>query len=278
MKNKKICSKEREELILNNIKLVYYLAGKLNVSETDYEDVISMGYIGLVKAAVTYQYTKEVKFATYAAKCINNEMYQYFRKNKKYRENISLNMPIKVDDEGNEVSFEDVISGKDDFIEKIIEEDTLMEIMKVVLNCLQPKEKMVILYKMANIRQSEISKIAHTSQSYISRLERKVEKKIRMYLKDGIKYNEVYKMSKVKNTYQISFCAEDTEELNNILNRVWKKIGKSKNMPCFKLSSTSKQIKITVPACSDSFEFLASIIQEIDNYTLTISSNKNENE
>ena len=213
----------------------------------------------------TFDASKDIKFATYAARCIENEILMYMRKEKKHSRETSLDAPLNVDSEGNQLTLRDLIAHPSDLFEKLI---------NIVLNCLSPKERLVMLYRISNVKQSEIAKMANISQSYISRLERKLCKKIKSYLYGNVEYKEIFKMNKAGDTYKISFSSKDVKQFNKALESVLKDTTDTKSLPNFKVVNEDGRIKIWIPAYPEAFIFVAKIIQELDNYSIMFISNK----
>ena len=167
----------------NNMGLVYYIvkgyAKTIDLSNTSdtFEDLVSIGTIGLIKAVNTFDEDKGYKFATYATRCIHNEILMNFRKNKKRNQEISMNTIIHVDKEGNEMTIENTIEGQID-----CNQDDGMELQEVlnILPLIENKKKRnVLLLLLAGKTQREIAAIMEVSQSYISRLQQKATKEIR---------------------------------------------------------------------------------------------------
>ena len=142
-------SSDKEHLVLDNQRLVHYLVQKLGVApnSSDYEDIVSIGTIGLVKAAITFDTSKNITFATYASRCINNEIFMHYRKANKYANDISIDEPIGDDGEGKELTLVDTIADPDsNFVEKIVDKEEFIKVVGTVLNCLEGKHRIALLY------------------------------------------------------------------------------------------------------------------------------------
>lgn len=258
-----------EEMIIENQPLVYYLVKKFGVEREDYEDIVSEGTIGLIKAAKTFDASKNVKFATYASRCIKNEIFMYMRKEKKYSKNtISLETPIKEDKKGNTITIMDILPSKVNFTKDITDDTAFCQFMNIVLNCLQSNEKIVMLYKISNKKQIEIAKIVNISQSYVSRVESRVSKKIKSYIYNDTECKGAFKMDKVGTTYRITFSSKDIEQFNKALASVMEEAAEIKNFPEFNVTNKKGRIKIVLPADSESFVFVAKLIQQMDRYSV----------
>lgn len=271
----RLISKEQEELVLKNQRLVRHLIKKLNVSYNDYEDFISIGTIGLIKAAATFDTSKNIKFSTYAAQCINNEIFMHFRKEKSHINDISLYDPVGIDANGNELTLFDTIASSDrDFTEVLEENDVFIHLISIILNLLESKERLIMLYQIAGASQRFIAKILNISQSYASRLEKQLNKKVKSYLQTEQQYKEVFTMAIVGDFYQISFSSKDIKHFNKIFATILRNLTSTKELPDFNVNCNNERILIKIPAHPESFSFVAKIIQEIDNYSLIFVSDK----
>ena len=269
----RLSSKEQEELVTKNLGLVHHLVNKLGVAPSDYDEIVSIGILGLVKAAVTFDKSKGSKFATYASNCINNEIFMYFRKANKYANVISLDDLIATDKDGNETILADLIEDPDsNFVDGIAEREILSKYINIILNLLKPKERLVMLYEMAGVTQSDIAKILKLSQSYISRLMEKIKERINQYFNNEQHFREVYSMSIVGTWYKISFSSKDVMQFNQVFATFLQNLTSTETLPDFKLNSNRERVIIQVPAHPESFSFIAQIIQQIDDYSLTFIS------
>lgn len=177
----------RNKLIEHNLRLVVYVARKYETSLTNLEDLISIGTIGLVKAIETFKNNKNIKLATYASRCIDNEILMYLRKRSRSKNEISLDEPLNVDYDGNELLLADILSSDDNDITNKIEEDEKKEIMLNAISTLSKKEKEILdlRYGLTNgeeMTQKDVADLLGISQSYISRLEKRIIKKLKAML------------------------------------------------------------------------------------------------
>ena len=178
----------RNKLIEHNLRLVVFLAKKYDNTLYDLEELVSIGTIGLIKGVKTYKLDKNIKLATYASRCIDNEILMFLRKNKKRLTEISFEDSINFDSEGNELHFEDVFGTEEDIIEKTIEENDDKKLLKEEIKKLNKRDKEIIkkrygLYGEKELTQKELADKLTISQSYISRIEKKVIKKLQELLK-----------------------------------------------------------------------------------------------
>ena len=178
----------RNKLIEHNLRLVVFLAKKYDNTMYDLEDLVSIGTIGLIKGIKTYKLDKNIKLATYASRCIDNEILMFLRKNKKRNSEVSLEDSINFDSEGNELKLEDVFGTEDNVVEKSIEsKDDKILLEKEVKN-LASRDRNIIeqrygLFGQKELTQKELADKLNISQSYTSRIEKRVIKKLKLLMK-----------------------------------------------------------------------------------------------
>lgn len=169
----------RSTLIEHNLRLVVYIARRFENSGVGIEDLISIGTIGLIKAVETYNPGKNIKLATYASRCIENEILMYLRKNANRKGEVSLEEPLNTDWDGNELLLSDVLGTDSDVIEKPMEEDVERDLLFQAVSKLNPRERSIITMRFgldgkAERTQKEVAEWLGISQSYISRLEKRI--------------------------------------------------------------------------------------------------------
>ncbi|GAB6274889.1 MAG: RNA polymerase sporulation sigma factor SigE [Peptococcaceae bacterium] len=169
----------RTVLIERNLRLVVYIARKFENTGVDVEDLISIGTIGLIKAVNSFDPVKKIKLATYASRCIENEILMYLRRNNKTRLEVSFDEPLSVDWDGNELLFSDVLGTENDLTYKSLEEEVDKKILFLALQKLNKRERkiMELRYGLNNNTektQKEVADLLGISQSYISRLEKRI--------------------------------------------------------------------------------------------------------
>lgn len=180
--------KARDTLIEHNLRLVVYVAKRYdNSTNCPLEDLISIGTIGLVKAINTFKADKNIKLATYASRCIENEILMYLRKNNKIRYEISLDEPLNIDYDGNELLLGDIVGTDDNLVEQEMMKSDQRKLFYEALKDLNEREKEILIlrYGLSNhdeLTQKDVAKLLGISQSYISRLEKKIIKKLRNQL------------------------------------------------------------------------------------------------
>ncbi|MGE5395951.1 MAG: RNA polymerase sporulation sigma factor SigE [Chitinophagales bacterium] len=178
----------KSSLIEHNLRLVVYIAKKFENTGINIEDLVSIGTIGLIKAVNTFDPGKNIKLATYASRCIENEILMYLRRNIKTRIEVSLDEPLNVDWDGNELLLSDVLGTEADMIYKTIENEVEKKILWQAMTKLAPREKKIIQLRFGfedgtEKTQKEVADILGISQSYISRLEKRILKRLRREMK-----------------------------------------------------------------------------------------------
>lgn len=180
LKKLKLNDKDAKNILVEkNLRLVVYIAKKFENSGVNIEDLISIGTIGLMKAINSYNIDKNIKLATYASRCIENEILMYLRKNNKIKTEISIDEPINIDSEGNDLSLADILGTENDAIFKSIEDEENKKILKKSIECLEDRERVIMKLRYGfdgkdELTQKEVADKLGISQSYISRLEKKV--------------------------------------------------------------------------------------------------------
>ena len=177
----------KEKLIEHNLRLVVFLSKKYENTNVDLEDLVSIGSIGLIKAINTFRGNKNIKLATYASRCIDNEILMYLRKNKKIKSEVSIDQALTLDAEGNELHLEDIIGTDKDIISKEIEGELDRQVMLKEILSLKPRDREIMILRYGLLgkneyTQKEVAEKLGISQSYISRIEKKVIKKLQNIL------------------------------------------------------------------------------------------------
>lgn len=174
----------KNKLIEHNLRLVVFLAKKYENTGIDLEDLVSIGTIGLIKGVNTYKSDKNIKLATYASRCIDNEILMFLRKNKRRRGEVSFEDNLSYDAEGNELHLEDILGTEPDIVTKDLEEKTDKKTLYDEIGKLNGRDKqiMILRYGLAGVdemTQKDVAKLLGISQSYISRIEKKVIRKLK---------------------------------------------------------------------------------------------------
>lgn len=174
----------KEKLIIHNLRLVVYIARKFDSNSTNVEDLISIGTIGLIKAVNTFCPDKNIKLATYASRCIENEILMYLRKNASQKAEISLDEPLNIDWDGNELLLSDVLGSEEDEICRGIEQEDEKNVLTDLIEQLIPREKQIVEMRFGlnghcELTQKQVADLLGISQSYISRLEKRIIDKLK---------------------------------------------------------------------------------------------------
>ena len=176
----------RSLLIEHNLRLVVYIAKKFDNTCVGVEDLISIGTIGLIKAINTFNPEKNIKLATYASRCIENEILMYLRRNNKTRMEVSIDEPLNVDWDGNELLLSDILGTDEDIIYRDLEDETEKSLLKHAISRLSPRERKIVELRYGlkdvdgnEMTQKEVADLLGISQSYISRLEKKIMKRLK---------------------------------------------------------------------------------------------------
>lgn len=169
----------RKQLVERNLRLVVYIAKKFENTGINIEDLISIGTIGLIKAANTFRADKNIKLATYASRCIENEILMYIRKTSGQRRELSIDEPLNIDRDGNELLLSDVLGSDEDTVSAGIESAEEKRVIMDAVNALAPREREIIELRFGlngkqELTQKETAKVLGISQSYISRLEKRI--------------------------------------------------------------------------------------------------------
>lgn len=172
-------------LIERNLRLVVYIARKFENTGVGVEDLISIGTIGLIKAINTFNPSKNIKLATYASRCIENEILMYLRRNNKMKTEVSIDEPLNIDWDGNELLLSDILGTENDLIHRTIEDEVDKELLEIAMKKLSIREKKIVELRFGlnnggeEKTQKEVADMLGISQSYISRLEKKIISRLR---------------------------------------------------------------------------------------------------
>lgn len=181
----------RQTLITHNLRLVVYIAKKFESTACNVEDLISIGTIGLIKAVNTFCPSKNIKLATYASRCIENEILMFLRKSSQYKNEVSIDEPLNIDWDGNELLLSDVLGTDDDVVCKGVETEAENTMLMEALDTLSDREKTIMSMRFGlddgtEKTQKEVADAIGISQSYISRLEKKIVKRLKRELSQRI--------------------------------------------------------------------------------------------
>ncbi len=184
-------NKSRETLIVHNLRLVVYIARKFDNTGSSVEDLISIGTIGLIKAVNTFCPDRNIKLATYASRCIENEILMYLRKCAAKRNEISIDEPLNTDWDGNELLLSDVLGSDGDEVGRNIEQEDERKLLGSFINGLPPREKQIMEMRFGmngykEYTQKQVADTLNISQSYISRLEKRIIEKLKKQIEKAV--------------------------------------------------------------------------------------------
>ena len=179
----------RDELITHNLRLVVYLAKKYESSGVPSEDMISIGTIGLIKAVNTFTPERSIKLATYASRCIGNEILMYLRKSSNRRQEASIDEPLNVDGDGNELLLSDILGSDEDLVSQHLEQTDQRAVLRRAVEQLSPRERQIMELRFGladgiERTQKEAADVLGISQSYISRLEKRIIRTLKTQLEE----------------------------------------------------------------------------------------------
>ena len=174
----------KQRLVEHNLRLVVYIARRFENTGINLEDLISIGTIGLIKAIGTYRLDKKIKLATYASRCIENEILMHIRKTANQKTEISLDEPINMDCDGNELLLSDILGTEEDMILRPLEDDVDLRVLRQALKELPDREREIVLMRFGlegrkELTQKEVAQKMGISQSYISRLEKRIMQRLK---------------------------------------------------------------------------------------------------
>ena len=181
----------KDMLVEHNLRLVAYIAKRFENTGASIEELISIGTVGLMKAVQTFNSDKNIKLATYASRCIENEILMYIRKTSSQKREVSIDEPLSVDWDGNELLLSDVLGSDSDVVSRDMEEDEERRIVREAVLDLSPRERIIVelrfgLGKERELTQKEVADALGISQSYISRLEKKIMSRLRKKIEEKI--------------------------------------------------------------------------------------------
>ncbi len=185
------CECARQRLVEHNLRLVVYIAKRFENVGVGIEELISIGTVGLMKAVSTFNSDKNIKLATYASRCIENEILMFIRKSSNHRKEISIDEPLSVDYDGNELLLSDILGNEADCVYKSMEDDEERRIVRNAISDLSHRERVIIELRFglgggAELTQKEVADLLGISQSYISRLEKKIMSRLRKKIEEKI--------------------------------------------------------------------------------------------
>lgn len=181
----------RDALIEHNLRLVAYIAKRFENTGANIEELISIGTVGLIKAISTFNSDKNIKLATYASRCIENEILMFIRKSATHKREVSIDEPLSVDWDGNELLLSDILGSDSDVVTKDMEDDEERRIVRAAVSDLSDRERIIVELRFGlgdrkELTQKEVADALGISQSYISRLEKKIMSRLRKKIEEKI--------------------------------------------------------------------------------------------
>ena len=260
-------TREQQKKVEENDGLVKHIVNKQRIPSRDFDDVVSIGRFGLMKAVVTFDDSKGAKFGTYAAKCIVNEIFMSFRKSNKDQLVVSFEETIRGD-----LTLGDMLSDPKslEFEEQLDDSEVIAKALSYVLNSLSRKIAIILLFSMAGITQKIIADMFEMSQAQVSRIIKKNRCKLKNNYEE-INNKEVFTVALKDDRLEIKFSTQDVRRFNQIFANFLVGINNVDNLQLFKVSCTKEQVVIYLPAEPESFAFLASIIKEIENFSMSFN-------
>lgn len=281
MEQGKFVLNEAEKRFESNTGLVGHVMKSFNIRRNQYDDIRHEGMIGLWKACVSFDDSRGIKFATYAVPCIRNQIGMFLRKQKKTALDVSMQHVLNTDSDGNELTVEDTIADDraSSFTQDVLARESISELISIILNCGEPRKRLITLLKIAGKTQQEMADLLGISQSYVSRLEIKYMRSLQKDIElQSLHYEEVFKVTMKSDVIIITFSTSDVENFKSSFARFLLKMtdsAKASELTNFKLISTKEKITIYLPADSESFAFLASVVAEIDGFEMNYVNNQN---
>lgn len=252
-----------EKLVTNNLGLVRYVAKQFASPNVDFDDLVSEGTIGLIKAASSFDETKKVKFSTYSSQCIRNEILMYLRRENKHLDVRSIDDILSKDKDGNTLVLSEIIADKSNYYEDRDTNEVLENALNWILNLKDPKKRTVLLLKSAGVKQHKIGKDLGFSQSYISRIEKKMKENLQGCIKGKKTCDPICDCKKVDELYKITFYTAKLRSTENIVKIVEEEAKKVGLVHC-KIDEV-KDINFTITILNEdsSMIFLANLLNQI---------------
>lgn len=262
-----LTEKDRQR-VLDNQKLVHYIVQKMNYNDS-YDDLVSIGTIGLCKAVVTFDESRGLQFSTYATRCIKNEILMCFRKEHQDVYINSLDEPIigfgAKGEDSEDYTYGSILSDGNDFVEELLDKDEFIDRINIILNFLDSFERDLILLKLAGFTQMEMAEFFNISQSQISRREKSVENKLLKCQNTNINYSKKYRFNCNNNKYTLGFFVRIENDFNKIFAMLLEQIDNNqKFMTNFELQCYNEVIIFSLKKCQKSFAFITQILRAMD--------------
>lgn len=264
----------QNERVLQNMKLVYYLVNTNYRNHYQQEDLEQIGMIGLIKASATFKEDKEIQFSTYAARCILNEIKMFLRKDKKFLSYAHFEDVLHEDFDGAEFTLGDIIEAPNsfDYIENSAMLEELQKGISIILNELPARASCIMLWTIAGVLQRELADLFEISQSYISRIIKKCERRIKSLLKNYKPTKEVFKVEIKNDKMVITFSTSDVANFREAVSRFLLNIGETKVKEEFEISYENGKAILQTWLDETSLKIVAMLIAELNNFQISYSN------
>lgn len=254
----------REELIVRNLRLVVFIAKKYESTNIPIEELVSIGTIGLIKSIDSYSLDKGTMLATYASRCITNEILMFLRKAKKYSLDVSINEELFKDVDGNVLEIEDILADtKPEFIDEYIRLEEAMNIISSIINDLTTKQKIILLYFLSGLTQKEIGKNMNFSQSYVSRILNASKKKIRK-VKSLLVENKMYRIYIIDNMYELYISKDKVKSAKDLANCIKVELQRFKIIKNVEIKELNGYYAIDLPVIDETYIILVGVVKYIE--------------
>lgn len=255
---------EIEKKVLENERLIHYFLQRKAINPSHYDDWFQIGRIGLIKAAMTFDETKDIKFSTYAGRCINNEINMHFRKIKNDMKNVSLNEPINDDDSENALTMSDVVCdyATSNFADMIEQRENIERAIDIILNSFSIRDKIILLLSLGNVKQKVIAERFGISRSFASRIVTKSHKRLKEGMQNENKIiNRPFSVKVEESWIKITFSTIDVEKLIQALECFAANV---EEIDSFKIELTNSKVEMSFLVDQTSFVSLANILWEME--------------
>ncbi len=265
-------TEEERMMVEDNIRLVNFVIHTdfdVHEDSSEYDDMVSIGNFGLIKATQKFNKELNIEFATFAIKCIKNEInMNYYRKRKRKKE--LINMGKHMEDtiaDGNNQTLQDIIEDpKANFVEKIFKQQETIESLEIVLNCLTPRDTIILCNTIAKKVQKEIAEIIGVTQSHVSRRVKKIHSEVQKIVNTTIETKKLFRVTKGEDLYQITFPLGRIGDVEEILSKILSEV-QSENLSDLLITHDSNEVTIKMPVNTEgllmSFAIIAQIYQAL---------------
>ncbi|MCI8700489.1 MAG: sigma-70 family RNA polymerase sigma factor [Clostridia bacterium] len=265
-KQQRKLTEEERTMAEQNIKLVHFIVKNtfhVTITSSNYDDMVSIGTMGLIKAVQSFNKEKKIKFSSYATTCIKNEIRMYYRKRKKYLYESHMEDIITEDKDGNKMTLENIIEDpKANFVEEIFKQQETIRDLEMILNCLRPRDTIILLNRIAGKTQKETGEIMGISQSYVSRRRNKIFVEVRKIVNKTIELEKVFQVTRKEDSYQIIFLLERIGNVHGILSRILSEV-QSEDLSDLLITHNSNEFTIKMPVNVEGFLMSFSTIAQI---------------